>query len=34
VDTTAVPGSPYAYYVTALDRAYRESVPSNPAPVR
>ena len=34
VDTTATPGTAYTYYVTALDRAYRESQPGNPAPVR
>ena len=32
VDTTAAPASSYTYYVTALDRAYRESRPGNPAP--
>jgi uncharacterized lipoprotein YddW (UPF0748 family) len=33
VDTTAEPGQRYTYFVTALDRAYRESGRSNPAPV-
>jgi uncharacterized lipoprotein YddW (UPF0748 family) len=31
-DTTAVDGEHYTYFVTALDRAYRESGASNPAP--
>ena len=33
-DTTAVPGASYTYFVTALDRAYRESGRSAPAAVR
>ena len=33
-DTTAQPGNVYTYYVTALDRAYRESGRSNPGTVR
>jgi hypothetical protein len=30
-DTTADPDERYTYFVTALDRAYRESRTSNPA---
>ena len=34
VDGSAVDGQSYTYYVTGLDRAYRESRPSNPARLR
>jgi len=33
-DSSARAGHRYAYYVTALDRAYRESRPGEPAIVR
>jgi uncharacterized lipoprotein YddW (UPF0748 family) len=33
VDTSAVPGARYTYYVTALDRLWNESLPSLPWPV-
>ena len=33
-DETATPGQRYTYVVTALDRAYRESAPTNRASAR
>ncbi|MGH4011029.1 MAG: glycoside hydrolase family 10 protein [Pseudonocardiaceae bacterium] len=33
-DSTAQPGHPYIYYLTALDRAWNESHPSPPASIR